>query len=421
MQTFKQFFEANHILAESRRNFLKTLFGTAAAAAVSNPAKIAAEIAKKAGSPWLKMTLEGDFAFYDNAMVGPEVIGTLTKGGGKYIPGISDSGDVIIDFDDSAIDLMQVYVKPGTDLHNKLKAGLESDEGFFDPDDRSTWGDAASTFEQEVFKTVTGSDSSTQWYEDQIESQTEQAIERYGKLPDHHKDGYEDVDEDGYQSQATMDSTDQAHRYLKWSSEDTGIDVPEEIKAVIERGYMKSYARGAGSGNEAVTTDSLEKLRKLTGDVDLEDPDEDDLYRWLEGEADNVHDKFRSMGDEAHGDYEQLPGTGADTSWDDGLGNVLSLAQVLAHAEEWNNKSPEELEHLMIPTERDPARVQAADTSHPLLIAYDGMKPIKILDGQHRLQKALNTGMTEVPINRVDINSDPKLKQMFGTELDENI
>ena len=149
----------------------------------------------------------------------------------------------------------------------------------------------------------------------------------------------------------------------------------------------------------------------------------------------NVYDQFRNMGDEAlelgdehphtgsrddiHGDYEQLPGTGADTSWDDGLGNILTLGQVLARAEDFNRvMRPDELKHMLIPTERDPARVQAADTDEPILIAYDGTKPIKILDGQHRLQKALDQEKSLIPTVRVDVNSDPKLKQMFDPEPD---
>jgi hypothetical protein len=443
MKTFKQYF----IIEENRRNFLKTLFGTAATAAVSNPVKIADAIAKKAGRPWLKVTLEGDFAIWGHEMVSPKVVGTLTQASvwdpvlkkkvdRKYIPGVTDDGVMMVDFNDSAIDMVQVYVKPGTDVYTKLKGSLEDEEYDL--------GNITAEFDKEVFKTMTGSDSSTQWYADQIESQMEKSIKDFEELPDWQKDERADVDgtdEESFPSEAQEYATDQAHRYLNLGAEDFEVEIPEEIKAVIERGYMKSYALGAGSGNEVVTTDSLEKLRELTGDEELEDPDEDDLYRWLDGEADGVHDKFRYSDDEAldHEDgrwnhagyvdgeedeYEQPPGTGADTSWDDGEGTKLSLADVLAYAEYYGEEeSANDFKHLMIPTERDPARVQAADLQEPILIAYDGQEPIKILDGQHRLQKAMEV-RDDYPmrVKKVDINKDPKLKQMFAPEKDhENI
>jgi hypothetical protein len=338
---------------------------------------------------------------------------------------VSDNGAMMVDFNDSAIDLVQVYVKPGTAVHDKLKGGLE-DEDF-------DIGNITAEFDKEVFKAMTGSDSSTQWYEDQIKSQTKQAIDRREELPDFQKDDFEDADEYEYPSEAALDATDQAHDYLKLGAEDFGVDIPEEIKAVIERGYMKSYALGAGTGNEVVLGDSLEKLRELTNDPDLDHPDEDDLERWREGEADGVWDTYndgrpdwkddyqRDMDQvTGQGEYEQLPDTGADTSWEvDGF--KLSLADVLAFAYPERARPAAELKDLLIPTERDPARVQAADTSEPILIAYDGAKPIKILDGQHRVEKAIQRG-EEVRVQAVDINDSPQLKQMFAPEKDhENI
>ena len=421
VQTFKRYFADQQLIEENRRSFLKTLFGTAAAAAVSNPVAVADMVARKAGAPWLKVTLEGDFAIWGHEMVSSEVIGPLTQAGGKYVPGLSDDGAMMVDFNGSAIDFVEVYVKPGTDVYTKLKGSLEDEEYDL--------GNITAEFDREVFKAMTGSDSSTQWYEDQIESQTERWI------ADPPGDGQDDWDEDSYPSEASMEAVDQAHRYLDGSSEDFGLDIPEEIKAVIERGYMKSYALGAGSGNEAVLEDSLEKLRELTNDPDLDHPGELDLERWLEGDAENVKDQYEGIGynDDDDEDFdpekwgfetpdwakgEQLPGTGADTSWDDGEGTKLSLADVLAFAQSYNEvESANDFKHLMIPTERDPARVQAADLQEPILIAYDGQEPIKILDGQHRLQKAMEV-RDDYPmrVKKVDINKDPKLKQMFDPE-----
>ena len=48
----------------------------------------------------------------------------------------------------------------------------------------------------------------------------------------------------------------------------------------------------------------------------------------------------------------------------------------------------------------DPERVKAADTSVPILVspALEGMVPV---DGAHRLQKAINMGLTHIPVKFV--------------------
>ena len=438
MDSFKTFWEKKELFRENRRNFLKTLFGTGAVATVSNPVAIADTIAKQAGLPWIELKLFtgqslSPFAAFS---VDAENIDALKSQQGM-VPGVNKSGDIMIDYNNSDLGEMTVFVKPGSKLHARARGLVGTVErGGHDFSLENSLGDDV---QKELGKTIHDTindfngDGST-WLEQEIEKEKKSGEEYYENLPDHQKDGYEDVDEDSYPSVSQKDATDKASNLINQGAEHFGAEIGEPVKNVIGRGYMKSYALGAGSGDEATMHDSMAELRDVYDDQQIDDPDEDDVYRWMEGEADDPYDTYNDGREDwkddyqrdmdqvtGGGEYEQLPGTGADTSWDDGVGNILTLSQVWARAEEWNNKSPKELKHLMIPTERDPARVQAADTSIPLLIAYDKMKPIKILDGQHRLQKALDNDMQEVPIARVDVNSDPELKQMFDPEPDENV
>ena len=373
-------------------------------------------IAKKAGGPWIKVTLEGDFAIWGHEMVSPEAIGTLTQAAGKYIPGVTDDGAMMVDFNDSAIDMVQVYVKPGTDVYTKLKGSLEDEEYDL--------GNITAEFDKEVFKTMTGSDSSTQWYADQIESQTERKVEAYDYLPDYQKDGYEDVDEDGYQSQATMDSTDQAHDYLKLGAEDFDVDIPEEIKAVIERGYMKSYALGAGSGNEDAAYMSLDKLKDLTNDPDLDHPDEDDVYRWLEGEADNVYDKYSEDDDEDESDPRDSESVGdyyrrnhadplqvavTDTSQDNKIEDWVTAGfnMMLGAAKAQEQIPIKKL--LNVPgfwSAVDHGDPNDVNMNEPIQIAHDGREPIKILSGFDQLAKAYDS-KEPVYVKMVQTEGDP--------------
>ena len=160
-----------------------------------------------------------------------------------------------------------------------------------------------------------------------------------------------------------------------------------------------------------MTTDSLEKLRELTGDEELEDPDEDDLYRWLDGEADGVHDKFRYSDDEAldHEDgrwnhagyvdgeedeYEQPPGTGADTSHDNKIEDWVTAGfnMMLGAAKAQEQIPIKKL--LNVPgfwSAVDHGDPNDVNMNEPIQIAHDGHEPIKILSGFDQLAKAYDS------------------------------
>jgi len=441
MKSFKQYYTEQQTLLENRRTFLRTLFGGAAAMAVSNPVRAANAVANAASAPWveLKLFTGNGLKPFAATSVGAEKINELIFKG-NHTPGLSKSKDVMIDYNNSDLGEMTVFVKPGSKMHAKahglVRAAKQVGHDF------SLENSLDDDVQQELGKTIHATindfdGDGSKWLEQEIEKEQEKYISEFENLPDWQKDERGDVDgidEDSYPAEAQKGATDNANRFINQGVKHFGAEIGEPIKNVVGRGYMKSYALGAGGGDESTMIDSMAELRDVYGDDEIDDPDEDDVYRWMEGEADDPYDTYndgrgewkddydRDMDQvQGTGEYEQPEVTAPDTSWDDGMGNVLSLSQVLAHAvENWRDRSPQELKHLMIPTERDPERVENADTSKPLLIAYDGMTPIKILDGQHRLQKALDMRMQKVPISRVDINSDPKLKQMFDPEPEPN-
>ena len=197
MNTFKQYDEQ-----VSRRGFLKTLFGGAAAAAVTNPAKAASAVAKAANAPWIKVTLEQDFTLYDYTDVSADVIGTLSKATGKYTPGLSKDGSIMIDYNDSALDMMEVYVKPGTSMYNQMRARIDGEE-------QPEAGDAFE-FDKQVFDTIADFDGNGgMWLEDQLEDHASRALDGYNSQDEDWKDEIAMVDglePDQYSALAQQDA-----------------------------------------------------------------------------------------------------------------------------------------------------------------------------------------------------------------------
>lgn len=60
----------------------------------------------------------------------------------------------------------------------------------------------------------------------------------------------------------------------------------------------------------------------------------------------------------------------------------------------------DELRWVLAHTTVDPARVAAADLTAPLLVAYRGGE-LYVLDGAHRLQRAVNDGVATLPVRLV--------------------
>ena len=105
--------------------------------------------------------------------------------------------------------------------------------------------------------------------------------------------------------------------------------------------------------------------------------------------------------------------TGANTSWSDG-NTKISLQDVLELASDPKQVSPEKLKHLLIQTDRDEKRVNNADLSYPIVVGIQGGKPTKILDGQHRLVKAIKF-MRPIQVRMLNLDIAPShIQQMFG-------
>jgi hypothetical protein len=108
--------------------------------------------------------------------------------------------------------------------------------------------------------------------------------------------------------------------------------------------------------------------------------------------------------------FEQPEGTGKETFWEterDGETIRLTLDDVLDYLDNVVEMDPKEVEHLLIDSERDPSRVEASDLKYPVILLYSDGEIKSILDGQHRVVKALqNDEMIRVRI--LDLDTAPE-------------
>ena len=115
--------------------------------------------------------------------------------------------------------------------------------------------------------------------------------------------------------------------------------------------------------------------------------------------------------------FEQPEGTGKETFWEtenDGETIRLTLDDVLDYLDNGVEMDPKEVEHLLIDSERDPSRVEASDLKYPVILLYSDGEIKSILDGQHRVVKALqNDEMIRVRI--LDLDTAPeKFNKIFN-------
>lgn len=108
--------------------------------------------------------------------------------------------------------------------------------------------------------------------------------------------------------------------------------------------------------------------------------------------------------------YETI---GADTNWIDGDVEI-SLQDVLKLSSEPEQINPMEFKPLLINVSRDPERVNNADLSFPIVVSTRRGEPKKILDGQHRVVKAIKTRQP-IQVRYLDLDLAPRhIQQMFG-------
>lgn len=108
--------------------------------------------------------------------------------------------------------------------------------------------------------------------------------------------------------------------------------------------------------------------------------------------------------------FEQPEGTGKESFWEaevDGETIRLTLDDVLDYLDNGQEMDPNQIEHLLIDVERDPKRVETSDLEYPVILLSSEGEIKSILDGQHRIVKALENGeMIKVRILDLDLAPD---------------
>lgn len=108
--------------------------------------------------------------------------------------------------------------------------------------------------------------------------------------------------------------------------------------------------------------------------------------------------------------FEQPENTGLDTFWEaevDGEIVRVTIKDVMNYLDERIEIDPNDVKHLLIDVERDPNRVEVADLSYPIIVAKSGNEFISILDGQHRVVKALRDDV-KVKAKILDLDVTPE-------------
>ena len=104
---------------------------------------------------------------------------------------------------------------------------------------------------------------------------------------------------------------------------------------------------------------------------------------------------------------------GVGTKWTDG-DTEITLQDVLGLSSEPEQEDPSVFEPLLIDVSRDPERVDNADLSFPIVVSTQGGSPRKILDGQHRIVKAMKVHQP-IHVRYLDLDSAPEhVQHMFG-------
>lgn len=114
--------------------------------------------------------------------------------------------------------------------------------------------------------------------------------------------------------------------------------------------------------------------------------------------------------------FEQPDGTGLDTFWEtevDGRTVRVTIKDVMDYLDGGVEIDPNEVKHLLIDVERDPVRVENADLKYPIIVAKYGDDFISILDGQHRVVKALRDDV-KIKAKILDLDLAPETwKKIF--------
>lgn len=116
---------------------------------------------------------------------------------------------------------------------------------------------------------------------------------------------------------------------------------------------------------------------------------------------------------------------GAETQWELEDGTLVKLSDIVTYLD--SIKSPvieintDDLKDILIDTDRDPNRIEAADLNFPIIVSKYKGKYYSILDGQHRLVKCIKNGIDKVKSRILELDNCPeKFKNVFIREILEN-
>jgi len=109
-----------------------------------------------------------------------------------------------------------------------------------------------------------------------------------------------------------------------------------------------------------------------------------------------------------------------DTSWKDD-GEIVTIGEVDDYLREVTPVDINVLElSQQLPrslTTTNPERIASANLDYPIIVVKSGGQYQSVLDGNHRLQKAIDQGVENIKAKILDLTADvtpAKFKRMFG-------
>ena len=115
---------------------------------------------------------------------------------------------------------------------------------------------------------------------------------------------------------------------------------------------------------------------------------------------------------------------GLDTSWEDGDLKV-TIKEVLKYLDDNDvpvkEVSTDRLKSILIASNRDAKRVQAADLKYPVVVVVGKNGKYKsILDGNHRVDKAISNDIPAVKVRELDLREAPEeYKALFNYSIEK--
>ena len=122
--------------------------------------------------------------------------------------------------------------------------------------------------------------------------------------------------------------------------------------------------------------------------------------------------------------YEQVLEGGMEDSWTDTIDGkqvTITLSQILEYLKDAPVKEidPKELEHLRVgavkqPDEEHLKRINQSSLDYPIIVIASKYRYKMLLDGNHRLQKALYNKIDKIKVKVLDLDTAPlSYQQMF--------